>query len=348
MRSLPPLNHPLFPSFVRAFFEVVTPNSNVPNFEGDFVDTVVAAAAAAASARVRELPLTDWDSHPPAAAGGWLGFWQRLFVDVAAETSRPLCGSDSVLRCNTNALFALCVLCAYDPMAAWLDITQQQQQQLDHRRLTNHAVGVTCAAVRVTRSLYNASKVRATEHLDGGSRSRAGSGGTQRVVAASAAPDANCVCLHWNDQGSHTDCSAFAQPLAAAVCVGDAVAFDAMIDALAPALVRAWWDIIAPAYGATPLLAGHLARYMQHCRSSNGLCVAVQHATRCLPTAPLIACMHNLITRHNAPCSELWYVPTPHHHSVLPQAVQGACTSSSVIFLIHMQASRRSHRARVG
>jgi len=233
-----------------------------------------------------------------------------MLCDVAAETSRPLCECDSGLSSNMNALFALCVLCAYDPMDAWLHITQQQQQQLDTRLLTNHSIGITAAAVRVTRSIYNSTKVRASEHLDAGGRARGGSGGMQRAVAAAVAADPSCVCLQWGGEGQ---CSfgggtiADVLPVvdAAALPVGDTIVFASMMHARCPQLARAWWDIIVAAYGPTPLLASHLSLFMHHCRSTAGLATAVQVAQRCLPTVQLVTCMHNLFVRHDAPCSQL-------------------------------------------
>ncbi len=306
MLNLPPLDHAVFLPFVRLIFQLLARDATISNFESDSVDDIVTAATAAGSSRIQIMPLTDWSSHSLASAGNWQLLWSSLFENVAAATSKSLLESPGLLNTNMKALFAICVLCAYDPMDVWLGCTQQQEHLHHDRRLMNHFIGMTCAAARVTRSLYNTtSKAQAIDHSDAPSgRVRAGSGGQQRAVAA-ALHDTKCVCLHWVENSLEGCPSAFSDPSSVCISLSDAVAFDAIMIARSPALVRAWWDAITCAYGSTPLIAMHLTRYMQQCRSSAGLCFAIQCAFRCLPTEPLVVCMHRKFSCHNAPYYEL-------------------------------------------
>ncbi len=284
---------------------MIARNTDVPNFETDSIDAVVTAALAAGMAR--SLPLTSWDSFPPASFGGWQAFWRGLFEQVAKETAQPLSDYGRTLKIHLNALVALCVLCAYDPMEIWLDITQQKQQQLHNRLLMNYFIGLTCAAVRLTKSHFNSIKVHASDLLDSASgRARSGSGGVHRAVAAFVALDSKCVCLQWSDDSSDGECSAFSNTNLTS-SIGDIIAFDAVMEARSSALVRSWWDAIISAYGPTPLIASHLTRYMMRCCSTAGLCFAVQCTHRCLPTVALVACMYNLFCRQCAPFGELKY-----------------------------------------
>jgi hypothetical protein len=287
LRNSPPFGHALFSSFVFAVSQLLAPADNLPNFHGVSPSSVVVEAVSSVSAGLQK--------HPSTAAGAfspeWLICWRWLFEGLSAEIVSE---SSRALVSDVNALLAMCVLCVFDPMELWLDVTCQCSSQSENCLLMNRSIALAAAASRLLQSGVSFDNVRV--------KASAEQAWSRSATATSSALIESCVCLHNGWDGCS---SAFSDPSSVVVSMADSIVFHAMLEAPASALVRVWWDTVIAAYGSTPLVACHVNCYMRSCHSAAGLVSAIQYVHRCIPTMPLISSMFLLCCCHNAPYSHL-------------------------------------------